>query len=192
MASRAEHKRATLLRLCDAAITLCDEHGANFTIDEIAKHADISTRTVHRYIDSKEDLFFIHFQLGMELFQKETKRLNDQPLMSRMHGGISVVSAFLQDNQSQVLRALMHWIENPDLMRGYAVMYHRWVDMFANEARKPPSTLSDFQARVFGSSYMGIIDASMDEWMKRHGSSTVIEIVEEGLTHISLFEAVLT
>jgi len=57
---RARSKRATRSALRSAVLTLARDRGlANVTVDEIAAHAGVSTRTFFNYFDTKEDAALI-------------------------------------------------------------------------------------------------------------------------------------
>ena len=181
MVSRADHRRQTLLSLCSVAVSRFERDGFDVTIAEIAQEADVSARTVHRYVDGKEDLAFVHFDLGAELFCEVAEREAHRPFAQRFALGLGAVSTFIGSEAPLVRRAVALWPPHAALSRGYAVMFHRWVEVFANEARRRAPELERFRSSIIGSALMGIIDASMAEWVARDGASSIAQIVEEGL-----------
>ncbi|MEM1348310.1 MAG: helix-turn-helix domain-containing protein [Myxococcota bacterium] len=188
MSSRAEHKRKTLLLLSEVAIAMCEEDGFGFTIEAVAARAQVSARTVHRYVPAKEDLFFVHFRLAMQAFERECARVHELELMQRVWCGIDVVSAFLQEHEGVVRRALKQWLRHPELMRGYAVMFHGWVDLFTAEAAaRGEGAMGALDARVFGCCLMGVIDASMGEWVGAEGRARVVDLVEHNVARVPRF-----
>lgn len=181
MVSRAEHRRETLLKLCAVAVEVVEEVGFDVTVATIAKRAGVSARTVHRYVDGKEDLFFVHFDLAAEFFTEAASAVASRPFAERFNHGVEVVSDFLESHAELVQRSIALWPQHAPLSRGYAVMFHGWVAVFAQEARRNAPSLARFRSSVLGSALMGIVDASMVEWVMRAGASSLAEIIAEGV-----------
>lgn len=169
------------MRLCDVAVGLVEDVGFDVTIASIAERAGVSARTVHRYVDGKEDLFFVHFAIATELFTAAAASTPDRPFADRFAYGVQSVSDFFEEEAPLIRRAIALWSQHAALSRGYAVMFHGWVAVFAQEARRNAPELAAFRGSVIGSALMGVIDASMVEWVGRGGASPLSEIVAEGI-----------
>lgn len=180
MVTRTEHRRQTLLALSEATTAAFEANGAEATIEDIARRAGMSRRTVHRWVDARDDLVVIHPRLWLEYFDEAVAEVADQPVRARILHGSRRVSEVIDADPEPVAAAMQVALTHPSLMRGYGVINQQWIDRLAHEVAVDfPDDL--FRARVTGSALMGVIDAALFEWLTTDPRPALIELVERGL-----------
>lgn len=186
--SRTEHRRATLLSLSRATTAAFEADGIAATMDDIAARAGVSRRTVHRWVDARDDLVFIHPRLWLEYFDEAIAELDDAPLRDRLVHGARRVSEAVDDDPEPVARAMQIAMTHPSLMRGYGAISQQWIDRMTAEVQRDDVD-DPFRSRVLGAAIMGVIDAALTEWFITNPRPKLIELVERGL---ELLDPILT
>ena len=188
MVSRAEHRERTLLALSAATTDTIERLGPDATIDEIAERAGVARRTVYRWVDTRDDLLFIHPRLWIERFDTAVAPLQDEALRVRIVEGCRAVSDSIDGDPEPVRRAMAVALRHPELMRGYATVNQEWIDRMAAEVavgRDGNARAERFRARALGAAIMGVIDAALAEWMASDTPPPLLTLVEEGLDHLA-------
>jgi AcrR family transcriptional regulator len=189
VATRAEHRRNTLLRLGDAAIEQFDLQGPSATINDIARSAGVSRRTVFRYVEAKEELAFVHPMLWFDVFDAALVEAADERLVDRLRFASRAIAAHIDADPEPPRRAFTVAIANPELLRGFTIVFQRWIDRVAAEVLADSSTPGgptaeeQFRSRIIGSAVMGVVDAVTREWLMVPGAS-FSELYERGLCYI--------
>lgn len=169
--SRAEHRRETLTRIGEAAITLFDDEGPSATIDRIALQAGVSRRTIFRWVESKEQLAFVHPMLWFDVFDNALAAMADDPtipLEERFRTASGAIADYIDADPDPPRRAFMVAAAHPELLRGFNVVFQQWVDRVATEvlaASSPPTSDDHLRSRVLGAAVMGMVDAVTREWL---------------------------
>lgn len=186
MATRAEHRLATLKQISAATTETAEELGSSVTFDDIAGRAGLSRRTLFRYVDSREALFFIHPVLWLDVFDSAVAELAGAPLRDRLMHGAHCISASIDADPEPVRRAMTVATADPDLMRGYSGVSRRWVERIAAEVRGDATdSESIFRAGVLGAAVMGVIDAAIAEWFTSDPAPPIVDLVERGLDYLA-------
>ncbi|MEM9132114.1 MAG: TetR family transcriptional regulator [Actinomycetota bacterium] len=189
MVTRAEHRRTTLLALNDAAIDLFATDGPTVTVDEIAERARVSRRTVFRYVETKEELAFIHPILWFDVFDAALGRAEPgAPLVERLRYASQAIAAAVDADPEPPRRAFLVAASHPELHRGFAAVFGRWIDRISAEviALDPAD---HFRARIVGSTVMGMVDAVTREWIVSPPTVTYGEVCDRGFAVVApLFE----
>ena len=172
MVTRAEHRRDTLIRLGDAAITLFESEGPSVTIERIAAQAGVSRRTVFRWVESKEQLGFVHPMLWFDVFDSALAESAGDPAISledRLRSASGAIAKHIDADPDPPRRAFMVAVGHPELQRGFNMVFQQWVDRVAAEVLAVPSevpTADDhLRARIIGAAVMGMVDAVTREWL---------------------------
>ncbi len=171
MVSRAEHRRETLIRLGEAAITLFETEGPSATIDRIAAHAGVSRRTIFRWVESKEQLAFVHPMLWSEVFDNALAAMADDPtipLERRLRTASGAIADHIDADPGPPRRAFTVAAMHPELLRGFNFVFQQWVDRVAAEvlaASSPPTSDDYLRSRILGAAVMGMVDAVTREWL---------------------------
>lgn len=180
MPTRTEHRRRTLLALSEATTDVFEAKGIDATIEDIAARAEVSRRTVHRWVDGRDDLVFIHPRLWLEYFDEAVAEVAEQPVRDRILHGSRRISEIIDADPEPVARAMAVALAHPSLMRGYGAINQQWIDRLSAEvALDFPQ--DPFRARVAGSATMGVIDAALTEWLLTTPRPALIDLVDRGL-----------
>ena len=186
MATRAEHRRTTLLQISAATTRTFEELGAKATVDDIADRAGLSRRTLFRYAETKEDLLFIHPVLWLQVFDEAIAEVADQPLRERMMHGARRISEHIDRDPEPVRRAMSVAMVDPSMARGYAGVSRRWIDRLATEVRGSQTDKETvFKSNVLGAAIMGVIDAALADWFAADPTPSLAALVERGLDYLA-------
>lgn len=186
MVTRVEHRRRTLLGLSAATTAALEANGPDATIDDIAARAGVSRRTVYRWVDTRDDLIFIHPRLWIEIFDEAVAEVADESLRTRIQHGARRVSEHIDADPAPVRSSMMVALLHPSLMRGYAAVSQEWVERMAAEVLGDATDgESRFRARILGAAIMGVIDAALNAWMATDPAPPLISLVEPGLDYLS-------
>ncbi len=187
MVTRSEHRRATLLQISEATTAAYEELGSNATFDDIAARAGLSRRTLFRYVESKEELLFIHPMLWLDIFDSAIEEVQDEALRTRMLHASRRISEHIDADPEPVRRAMMVAISDPSaLARGNAASNQRWIARISAEIQGDATDSETiFKARVLGGAIMGVIDAALSRWLASNGESKLVDLVERGLDYLS-------
>ncbi len=158
--------------------------GPNVGLEEIADRAGVARRTIYRWVDSKDDLLFIHPRLWLDVFDAAVAELDDVPLNERIRIGSTAVCAAIDADPEPVARSMHIVLEHPQLMRGYTALNHEWIERMATEVRRAADNPDRFHARVIGAAIMGVIDAALFEWIAHEQRSPIADFVLTGLDHL--------
>lgn len=184
MATRDEHRRATLRRLSDASIDLFASEGAGVTIDAIATRAGVARRTVFRYVEAKEELAFIHPVLWFDVFETGLSDAPADELSARLRYASRQIALHIDADPEPPRRAFLVVAAHPELARGYNRVFQQWVDRVAHEVLEavgPPVDAHDrFRARIIGAAVMGMVDAVVREWVSSPPEVSFTELYDEG------------
>lgn len=187
MTTRAEHRRLTLLQISDATTRAYEELGAAATFDDIAERAGLSRRTLFRYVDTKEDLLFIHPMLWLDVFDSAVEAQSDASLRHRILHAARRISEEIDADPLPVRRAMAVAMADPAVLaRGNAAANQRWIERIAAEVRGDATdNTTVFKATVLGSAIMGVIDAALGAWFIADGDATLVDLVEQGLDYLA-------
>lgn len=162
-----------------------EQSGPNVGLGEIADKAGVARRTVYRWVSSKDDLLFIHPRLWLDIFDYAVEGLDDAPLKERIRVGSVAVCAAIDADPEPVARSMNIVLAHPQLMRGYTTLNQEWIERFAAEVRKGHTDPDRFHTRVIGAAIMGVIDASLFEWILESGKVPISDFVLTGLDHLA-------
>jgi len=184
MVTRAEHRRTTLLRLSDAAISLFESEGPTVTIEAIAAEAGVARRTVFRYVDGKEELAFIHPLLWFDVFEAGLESAPADPLAERLRVASRAIAQHIDDDPEPPRRAFTVAATNPELSRGFTSVFQRWIDRIADEVLTAHDGEADpgsqFRARIVGAAVMGMVDAVTRTWISSPPGTRFVDLYDEG------------
>lgn len=175
--TRAEHRRATLLRLHDAALDLFEEVGPDATIDAIARRAGVSRRTVFRYVDGKEALVFVHPMLWFDVFEEGLAAAPDGPLLERLRVASRAIAVHIDADPEPPRRGFLLTAVHPELARGFHGVFQAWVDRVALEVEQ--ATGDPFRSRIVGAAVMGMVDAVTRAWVVGGPETSFVALYDE-------------
>jgi len=187
MVSRAEHRHATLLKISAATTEAYEELGPGATFDDIAVRADLSRRTLFRYVDSKEDLLFIQPILWLDVFDEAVTEAAEKPLRDRILHAAHRISEHIDEDPEPVRRAMAVAMSDPaTFARGNSVANRRWIDRLALEIRGDSTDAETaFRASVLGAAVMGVIDAALGDWFASENAASLVDLIDRGLDYLA-------
>jgi len=187
MVSRAEHRRATLLSISAATTAAYEELGPAATFDDIAKRAGVSRRTLFRYVETKDDLLFIHPMLWLDVFDEAIAEVSDESLRTRVSHAAHRISEHIDADPEPVRRAMAVAMLDPSAMgRGNAATNARWINRIASEIRGDSTDAEmAFKASVLASAIMGVIDAALGQWFLSPSDTPLADLVDRGLDYLA-------
>lgn len=186
MVTRSEHRQRTLRALSQAAIEAMEQDGPDVALGDIADRAGVARRTVYRWVDSKDDLIFIHPRLWLDVFDQAIPTAGVASLKERVQIGAAAVCASVDGDPDPVVRSMRLAMAHPQLLRGYSAVNQDWVDRMASEVRGDGEDPAErFRSRVIGAALMGVIDAALFEWVAREPRPLLADLVAAGLDHLS-------
>lgn len=183
--SRAEHRRDTLTRLGDAAIDLFETEGPSTTIESIAQQAGVSRRTIFRWVESKEQLAFVHPMIWADVFNTSLAGIEDKATMSleqRLRSASNAVAAHIDADPEPPRRAFIVAAKHPELLTGFNFVFQQWVDRIAEEvlADAPPTSDAHLRSRIIGAAVMGMVDAVTRQWLLAPPGTSFGEVHRKG------------
>ncbi len=184
MATRAEHRRATLLALNAAALDAIEADGLEVPLADIAERAGVARRTVYRWVDTRDDLLFVHPHLWLDTFARALRDNRDQPLATRIDRACAAVCADIAADPEPVVRSVRLAMAHPELLRGYASINNTWIERLSNEIARDDGATT-FRSRALAAAVMGMIDAALFTWVERWSSGSIADVVAEGLGYLA-------
>lgn len=183
--TRAEHRRTTLLQLSDAAVELFAEFGTTATFEQIAERAQLSRRTIFRYVEQKEELAYVHPLLWLDVFEAALDDAADRSLPDRLRYASRAIAEYIDAAPGPPRRAFEVIASAPGLARGFTKIFQRWVDRIADETLRDvvaPTSEDRFRARIIGSAVMGMVDAVTREWVSSPPTTSFVDLYDDGFT----------
>lgn len=157
-----------------------EQHGPDAPLELIAERAGVTRRTVYRWVDTRDDLVFVHPVLWLDTFGEAVDAVPDLGLDGRIRTGARAVCTRIDADPDPVLRAMRLAMAHPQLFRGYAGVTQRWIDRMAEEVMRSGDH-DRFRSRVLGSAIMGVIDAALFEWSGAQPTPQLWPLVDAGL-----------
>ncbi len=187
MVTRAEHRRTTMLQISVATTLAFEELGSAATFDDVAERAGLSRRTLFRYVETKEELLFIHPMLWLEVFDTAIEEKQHESLRDRTLYAARKISDHIDADPEPVRRAMTVAMADPGVLaRGNAAANRFWIERIAAEVRGDATDNETvFKARVLGAAIMGVIDAALGAWFVSDGDSALVDLVEQGLDYLA-------
>lgn len=186
MGLRERKQEETRRRLAEAARDLFEEHGYDdTTVEMIAEVVGVSSRTFHRYFESKAGVVAEPgYRLVRRVVERLTPGLSTVDLIERL--AVAVEEGLASGELEWSVR--LHR-ENPLLIETAPLWHRRWARLLADglaavEGRRAPS-LAD---RVRSTAALHLSALAGDEWMQRRPDSTFTEVAREitGILHADL------
>mgnify|MGYP000014266334 CR=1 FL=1 len=176
-----------MLQISAATTAAFEDLGPAATFDDVAKRAGLSRRTLFRYVESKEDLLFIHPMLWLEIFDEAVSEKQHESVRERTLYAARRISEHIDADPEPVRRAMAAAMADPAaLARGNATANRRWIDRIAAEVRGEATDAETiFKATVLGGAIMGVIDAALGAWFMSDGESALVDLVEQGLDYLA-------
>lgn len=165
--------------MVDAARRLFTEHGYDeTTVDMIAEAAGVSTRTFHRYFETKDGVVI---EGGHRIVDRAIS------LLPPAATAADIVRALAAATEADLDAGDVEWSvrlrrENPALQAGTPVWMHRWAERvaqaLASEDDRSQPTLAQ---RVRSAAAVHVSGVAADEWVLRQPRRPLSELAEEAI-----------
>jgi mycofactocin system transcriptional regulator len=103
------------------------------TLEDIARRAGVSRRTIIRYFSSKNDIPWGHFSVTLDHFRKILSEMpTDLPLWQAVHCGVVRFNDFPPDANPSHLARMKLILETPALLAHSVLRYAEWRSVIAD------------------------------------------------------------
>lgn len=163
---RARKRADTHARIHAAALDLFSRQGFEATtLDDIARAADVSRRSLFHYFSSKEDIVLsTKAGLGELVEAAVARRPSDEPLLIMAENALTDMAADFQGPGPRALARLIH--NTPSLQAGdqakYDALRRRLEQALITRKGLAPD---DLEARVVAMAAIGIMRAATEAWL---------------------------
>lgn len=126
---RASQTRAEIVAAAMAAFT---ERGFDATsMDDVARAAGVSRRTIYRYFETKDDLVFESPRQWLEVLNRVLDtRSNDESTRDLYHRVLLEVARFIQDDAASVLAGFAVLTSSPSLLARHGRSDAEWTTRY--------------------------------------------------------------
>lgn len=163
---RARKRADTHARIHQAALALFARQGFQATtLDDIARGAGVSRRTLFHYFGSKEDIV-LSTKAGLaELIEAAIlRRPADEPLLAMAEHALTDMAQDFQGPEARALARLIH--DTPALRAGDHAKYEAIEQrMAAAMAARKGLSADDLQARVVATAAVGVLRMATETWL---------------------------
>lgn len=163
---RARKRADTHARIHQAALALFARQGFEATtLDDIARGAGVSRRTLFHYFGSKEDIV-LSTKAGLaELIEAAIlRRPADEPLLAMAEHALTDMAQDFQGPEARALARLIH--DTPALRAGDHAKYEAIEQrMAAAMAARKGLSADDLQARVVATAAVGVLRMATETWL---------------------------
>jgi AcrR family transcriptional regulator len=157
-----------------AALALFDRHGfARVTMEDIARAAGVSRRTVYRRFPTKDHIVVQVPKRWLAVWDAAVAALPDVPPIVVAESAGLAVARYIDAHRSDVLTAYAALAESPTLASAGAAANEQWIERMVRLLRQPPVRLPGSTPYVIAGAYLGAIDAMMAHWVKGNGRGSV-------------------
>ena len=145
------------------------------TVDEIAKEAGISRRTLFRYFQTKNDLPWGDFQALLEGMRSRLAHAeNDAPIIDVLRSAVIEFNRF-PDDELTMHRSRMWLLLNVPTLRAHSTLrYAEWRQVIAEfVANRLGALPSDLTPQTIAGACLGISLAAYEQWLEREDANLV-------------------
>lgn len=177
--SKREALRKTVQRI---AVSMCKARGfENVTVDDVAKAANVSSRTVFRHFASKEEMLLWDETDDLVAAIRELP-VGTQPLEAMRLLLVTLIPKQFEQDRDLLVDRLAVLSSNPHLWNQMDQQHRMLADQLAPEfARLVGVPPDDFSLMVFMRSFAAMFDVVMHEWQKSGGTEDLPDIASRGL-----------
>ncbi len=179
MGIREEKQRDTRRRMVEAARQLFTEHGYDdTTVDMIAESAGVSTRTFHRYFETKDGVVI---EGGHRIVDHAISLLPPAATVA------DIVRTLAAATETDLDAGDIEWSvrlrrENPALQESTPVWMHRWAERVAHAlASRDGRSQPTLTQRVRSTAAVHVSGVAADEWVLRQPRRSLSELAEEAI-----------
>jgi AcrR family transcriptional regulator len=156
------------------ALELFDSRGfGGVTMDDIARAAGVSRRTLYRRFPTKEHIVLEVPKRWLKVWDAAVAARPDGPPRAVAETACLAVSRYIDAHRFEVLAAYRALADVPALASASAAT-DEWTDRVVDLLRREPVALPGPTAHIIAGAYLGAIDAMMAHWVKGGGRPSVL------------------
>lgn len=178
---RAVARDAVRQRLADVAMDLFAEHGfETVTVEQIAEHAGVSARTVHRYFPAKEDMAIGMLEANGGLVRDALlARPVDEPALLSLRAAYTALVRRGPHDESRVKTAMRLLSSTPSLRARNVEKHLVWAELLTPiVAERLDGDDATLRARVLVEASLSAFQLSMITWADDPTERTRAELID--------------
>lgn len=157
-----------------AALALFQEKGfGQVTMEDIARAAAVSRRTVYRRFPTKDHIVLEVPKRWLAVWDTAVAGLPEASPLIVAEAACLAVARYIDAHRSEVLTAYAALAESPTLASAGASS-DEWIQRVVRLLGREPVRLPGAMPYVIAGAYLGAIDAMMTRWVKQDGRGTVL------------------
>ena len=157
-----------------AALALFGEHGfGHVTMEDIAKSAGVSRRTVYRRYPTKDHIVLEVPKRWLAAWDATVAELGDAPPIVVAEASCLAVAGYIDAHRTEVLTAYAALDQAPTL-KSAGASNEEWTERVVGLLEREPAPLPGSTPYVIAGAYLGAIDAMMMQWAKGGGRGSVV------------------
>jgi AcrR family transcriptional regulator len=168
-----------------AALALFDQQGfARVTMEDVARAAGVSRRTVYRRFPTKDHIVVEVPKRWLAVWDAAVAALPDAAPIDVAESAGLAVARYIDAHRAEVLTAYAALAESPTLAIAGASANVQWIERIVGLLRRAPARLPGSTPYVIAGAYLGAIDAMMAQWVKGDGRGSVLRETEAMLDRL--------
>lgn len=178
----------TRIHIADAAVALFAQSGFDaVTMDDVARAAEVSRRTVYRHFATKEDLIFDHPTRWLDHFESViAARDVDESTRDVCCRALIAVAEFIQSTGDAVAEAFAVYATNPGVRARGAHTEDRWIQRYAELITADVGDAVESQLKILtlAGSLVATTNALVMVWAQHRPDFDMADLTRVALTHI--------
>ncbi|WP_210492845.1 mycofactocin system transcriptional regulator [Patulibacter sp. SYSU D01012] len=179
-------RATTPLSITQASLALFDRQGyEETTVDEIARAAGISRRTLFRYFPSKHDIVWGDFSAHVARFRASLDDAPaDEPTMTVLRRCVVQFNDYGPDAEAE-LRTRMRLITTVPALQGHAMLRHQeWCDAIAAfVAARRGGRPTDLEPTLVAQAALGVSTGTFRVWIADGGD--LLTLLDDGFRRLA-------
>jgi AcrR family transcriptional regulator len=170
-------------RIQETALDLFDAHGfENVSIEEIARHAEVSPSSIYRYFGTKEQIV-LYDEVDVRLIDRVDKELEDHPPVEAVRRAMtSVLAQYFERDDELTRRKVRYAFEEPALRAASLEQTDAFVPVMAQAlataAGRDPNEL---EIQVIAAAIIASLIAAVRHWYAGGAASALTEEIDRAL-----------
>jgi AcrR family transcriptional regulator len=170
-------------RIQEAALDLFDAHGfENVSIEEIARHAEVSPSSIYRYFGTKEQIV-LYDDIDLRLIERVEQELHDlRPVEAVRRAMASVLADYFEPADELTRRKVRYAFEEPALRAASLEATDAFVPVItqalATAAGRDPS---DLEIQVIAAAIIAALIAAVRHWYATGATKALTDEIDRAL-----------
>jgi AcrR family transcriptional regulator len=184
---RARTRLAVKAQVAEIALELFLSRGfEKTTIDQIAKAAGMSRATFFRYFPTKEDVLLVMAEdYAWHARDALAERPDDEPVWTALRHALEPAVRQEGKDTAAALQTARAIVQSPSVRSRYQERYLQLRELLHPEIVRrlalPDSAQVDPGASALIASALSCLDAAIETWVERGGTSTLPELLDQAM-----------